>query len=230
MKEGPILFNGEMVRAILEGRKTQTRRTMKSQPSRDTRGTMSKVFPANANFDDGRAVYRCPSGKPGDRLWVRETWRPYSWYPNEWTVQFKADNKVSDIAIPDTLKGLDWHDRLIEQLSDECISAGMELDDDGLFQWDGVDNPIKWRPSIHMPRWASRITLEVTDVRVQRVQEISEEDAQAEGVIQSCACSPDQEWNYRGGFLSLWHSIYAKHGFGWDVNPWVWAITFGRVN
>jgi hypothetical protein len=87
-----------------------------------------------------------------------------------------------------------------------------------------------WRPSIHMPRWASRLTLHLTDVRVQRVQEISEEDAQAEGVEAMYLDDLGQTWkSYRRGFESIWDSINAKRGYGWTANPWIWALTFERA-
>jgi hypothetical protein len=86
----------------------------------------------------------------------------------------------------------------------------------------------KWRPSIHMPRWASRITLEVTDVRVERVQEISEEDAKTEGVTPSIVGEWWDHLKYRAGFQTLWNSINEKRGFGWDENPWVWVVEFKK--
>lgn len=192
MKERPILFSGEMVRAILDGRKTQTRRPVTTGLEEFfTRGigsgcteTIWKDKKRTLNVGGGgdtRAVVihmLCPFGKVGDRLWVRETWQEKSvtgWSPLH----------------------------------------GCEMDEDHLvYRADGGPGP--WRPSIHMPRWASRITLEITDVRVQRVQEISEGDAREEG-RQS-----------REELSGTWDAIYADK-YSWAANPWVWAITFRRV-
>ncbi len=166
MKERPILFNGNMVRAILAGQKTQTRRI----PSKKQQ---------DASF--------CPYGHPGDRLWVRETFA----YAQDGTVVYRA----SMVGSP----------------------------------WDAITRrAITWHPSIHMPRWASRITLEITDVHVERVQDIHEEDAIAEGI-------DPRKLSYLSGeravtkFSVLWNSIYAANGLGWDVNPWVWVVTFKRM-
>lgn len=173
MKERPILFSGPMVRAILEGRKTQTRRVVKPQPAHIAGiGTV-----LNIDTITGKA---CPYGKPGDRLWVRETWDGVRLDGGGALVSYRADG-------------------------DKPVT------DDG-----------RWHPSIHMPRWASRITLEVVSVRVERLQEISEEDAMAEGVALA--------ENYRGPvahFASLWEQI---NGLGsWNANPWVWVVEFRRV-
>ena len=162
----------------------------------------------------------CPYGKPGDRLWVRETW--------------------GVATRPDPAQG--WVDG-IEYKADEAYIDGSGLlplrvmedfNPDVLDKWRG-----RWCRSIHMPRWASRILLEVTDVRVQRVQEISEEDARAEGVtvpaaVLQAAREATSEydcvnWSYVDGFATLWDSINKGRGYGWDVNPWVWAITFKQI-
>jgi hypothetical protein len=227
MKERPIIFSSEMVRAILDGRKTQTRRPIKPQPTFKYPGNYKRgmVYHHGYNgniigtvgfglaceqWDFSFSLY----GIPGDRLWVRETgWQRPQYIPGKW-LRDGADTWPEYIYDAD---GIDLDD--IEDLKD--------------YGW-------KRSPSIHMPRWASRITLEIEDVRVERVQEISEEDARAEGI----AKNPVQEgtwidypqgtsaagWKYpTKSFRSLWNSIYAKKGFGWDVNPWVWAITFKRV-
>ncbi len=106
----------------------------------------------------------------------------------------------------------------------------MQMDEDGgmAVNKDGsCKSP--WKPSIHMPRWASRITLEVTEVRVQRLNEISEEDAKAEGVLINAGRLPELPGEGRCAFMHLWDSINGKSGFGWDVKPWVWAISFKRL-
>ena len=172
MTERPILFSGPMVRALLEGRKTQTRRVMKPQPKGMARLDTGGSWP----LASGSEFMRCPYGVPGDRLWVRESWR-------------KADSMTESVFYR----------------ADEEWNAGAG-----------------WKPSIHMPRWASRLTLEVTGVKVERVQEISERDAVAEGMPPSV---PDQATAVEI-FEELWDSINEARGYGWSVNPWVWALTF----
>ncbi|MDZ0181502.1 hypothetical protein [Klebsiella quasipneumoniae] len=217
MKERGMIFNAEMVRAILDGRKTQTRRIMKAQPSEDftpmnmaleadykarwyTPGIVDKdgyLQPAGkevfgvANENEG---YSCPFGAVGDRIWVRETWARYN-----------IDQDSHDMAYRATIPE-DWPE------------SG------------------RWRPSIHMPRWASRITLEITDVRVERLNAISEEDARAEGIIdggclncgepEPCGCA-NPEPDATDAFAYLWQSIYGQES--WNANPWVWVIEFERV-
>jgi hypothetical protein len=196
MKERPILFSSEMVRAILDGRKTQTRLVVKPQP--ETSFPFAKCIKWGEMESDrgiwgvpgwGTSVRRCPYGQPGDCLWVRETWCP-------------------------TMDGAEvaYYKATIDQQI--------------------VKGP-KWKPSIHMPRWASRIALEVTGVRVERVQDISEGDAIAEGIephfaaiaeMSHDAISPESE------FALLWDSINAKRGYSWDSNPWVWVVEFKVLN
>jgi hypothetical protein len=214
MKERPILFNGPMVRAILEGRKTQTRRLINFETVGNNYGANRDCYNAvgyQTITDHSIAVIpwthislkwllRCPYGQVGDRLWVKETHirHPY------WTI-YRAD-------------------------LDPVEAAGIG----GMYGG--------WTPSIHMLRKHSRITLEITDVRVQRLQEISEEDAIAEGIqvlpLQSesdssawyqSAPGVHQARTARGSYMQLWDSIYAKRGVGWIVNPWVWAVTFKEV-
>lgn len=189
MTERPILFSGTMVRAILEGKKTQTRRVIKPQPDDDC-------------LNDGGwpiTLEQCPYGVTGDRLWAREKW---------------------------------------------CMTVGQPLSEQEPIRYAADFDPASrgpWRPSIHMPRWASRITLEITDIRVQRVQEISEDDAKNEGLRRVTdglyTYWRKDEWTKGpagfssavGAFRDLWDSINAKRGHVWDANPWVWAITFKVV-
>ena len=191
--EHPILFSVEMVRAIMEGRKTQTRRVIKPQPN-DIRE--SPFVKSGIEDTHGYEIKR--KYAPGDKLWVRETWMPFT------------ENGVrSGMAI---------------------YRATDKPEQDG-------DRPLKWRPSIFMPRWASRITLEVVSVRVERVQDISEEDALSEGISfwkpKEMDNRPFEEnfWtNYpQFAFQNLWDSINAKRGYSCDANPWVWVIEFRRV-
>lgn len=164
-----------MVRAILEGRKTMTRRIITDESIISLRedGTPGKVQP--------RSRY----GKPGDRLWVRETWAPHADMPTRAAI-YRCD------------RGGDYQDNVTEHF--------------------------RWRPSIHMPRWASRIDLEITGVRVERLKEISNEDCWNEGM--SDETNPQLKAN-RKWFSELWESI---NGVGsWDSNPWVWVVEFRRV-
>lgn len=184
IKSRPILFRGNMVRAILDGRKTQTRRVIKPQPDFVTNYTfvdMASVFDKS-----GKKANRinCPYGKSGDHLWVREKW---------------LHTEVRKGKIPGHLKKQSFI-RYAE--STDPVTSG----------W--------WRPSIHMFRWASRITLEVTDVRVERLTDISFEDVIAEGIQNPT----DIGANYMFG--QLWNSINAKNGYGWDTNCWVWVVEF----
>lgn len=206
-KERQIIFSGEMVRAILDGRKTRTRRVVKPQPKLvdekpnylpNEWGFWSGGYP-----DHGRVV-RCPYGAPGDRLWVRETWACI------WTEHEPGEGQTSwDVP------------HRIEYKADSGVKYPGEWPDDC---GDDPECP-RWSSPIHMPRRASRILLEVVSVRVERVQEISETDAIAEGMTM---IGPPALSN-RTSFSMLWDSINVKRGFGWDVNPWVWVVKFKRV-
>lgn len=194
MKERPILFAGPMVRAILARTKTQTRRLMRPQPSRVI--TLPVV---------GRYFQKpCPYGVPGDRLWVRETHLLDP--PIDGTWPSVGDTFASVDDIPDRYR---TPEHVIYRAS--CEWSGEQQ-----ARW-------RWRPSIQMPRWASRLTLEVTDVRVQRLQDISEDDADAEGV-HPC----EGALTARLALAMLWDSINQKRA-PWASNPWVWAVTFRRL-
>lgn len=233
VKERPIIFSAPMIRAILDGSKTQTRRVVKPQPVLcDTTQTLRfagkchcDTYDGNLGacfswLDDGSSwcsycghrhdchLRICPYGNIGTLLWVRETWTTYRGY----------DERV---ARPDA----------------EVIYRA-DVDHNGcveLLNGDEVFVRNAWKPSIYMPRWASRITLEITDVRVQRVQEISEVDAYLEGFCEDWLEGvPWQDaaelGNIRSGFKRLWESINGKKpGCSWAENPWVWALTFKRL-
>ena len=185
MKERPLLFSGPMIRAILAGTKTQTRRVLKGANHVSAGGA-----PLKFTGSDIREV-QCPYGWIGDRLWVRESFCPI--YPQD----------------PNYNGG-----RPIEYDYQATYKHGDRLGD-----LIGVRK--KWKPSIHMPRAASRITLEVTGVRVERLQDISEADAQAEGVYTDPAC-PAYD-----AYAQLWDEI---NGTGaWDANPLVWVVEFKRI-
>lgn len=173
-KSRPIIFKGEMIRAILEGRKTQTRRVIKAE--------WSRCLALEEPEDLQKAIDQCPYGKPGDFFWVRETfWEVDGYY------FYRADDH-------EDFKG--------------------------------------WKPSIHMPRKASRITLKIIEVQVEQVQQITKPDVIKEGIPQFTFSRgilsddpPDPRWK----FIELWDSINAKKGYGWSENSWVWVIDFERV-
>ena len=217
----PIIFNTEMVRAILDGRKTQTRRIIKPQPKEGSSGfklcrplddcfgkKYIKQFgvmykpPKKEWLDDTHPMWnfvKCPYGQPCDRLWVRETWLQLKkdiHYPEDMVIvpkgiYYRADNKLA--------------------------------------------NP-KWKPSIHMPKKYARIWLEITNIRVERVRDISEEDCLKEGLLDlemardSRQCKNQPVWSRNAKFGILWNSINEKRGYGWDKNPFVWVIEFKEAN
>lgn len=223
MTERPILFSGPMVRAILDGQKTQTRRVVKLTgpdviEERDD-GSPWPYCVTWAHGDDGSPWYACPYGQPGDRLWVRETWGLHGRGDYTWWCR-------------DSIKGRTADDLLCSYELAYAADATSEYD--------------HWRPSIHMPRWASRLTLEVTSVRVERLQEITEEDARAEGVDWSRPEPYGERWDdddredprevgyppagasfARDNFRRLWSSINGPES--WEANPWVWVVGFRRV-
>ncbi|HEK3371769.1 TPA: hypothetical protein SMV99_000987 [Pseudomonas aeruginosa] len=224
MKERPILFTGPMVRAILEGRKTVTRRVVKPQP--DFLGSMVDPNTPFKTLDAGlHARITCPYGEPGDRLWVRETWHVGK--PHDKTAP-------ADILAPLLAEGRGITVLYTAGGWQSVGPAGREEpiypDDQPLPDWAG-----KGRPSIHMPRWACRILLEITAVRVERLQDISEEQALAEGVRgEPCdharqACADIGCWGdtAKGAFGFLWESLNGEGR--WAENPWVWVVEFKQV-
>lgn len=207
-RERPILFSSPMIRAILENRKIQTRRVVKPQPVPDRNFPKDRMEwnpgklhytecntawnPLSKAFADYMENGHCPYGSPGDRLWVKETWRRWD-CGNEYRANYPA----------------------------------------------ACQHRYKWKPSIFMPRWASRITLEITGVRVERLQEISEEDARAEGaervvmpergIIHNPLDHEDELIaSHKNGFQFIWECISGLDS--WDANPWVWVVEFRRVN
>ncbi|WP_370557325.1 hypothetical protein NMD88_03675 [Edwardsiella tarda] len=244
MKERPIIFNDEMVRAILSGTKTMTRRTMKVQPESPNFG-LSFITESKRKSDEGKYFWSisdacglkmrsnpfpCPFGAVGDRLWVRET---FSTLGNEDGCPIDWNGHLVKEGGPDAAR--------IYRASCEQKPGNYGLwsmPDDAFWKphTDDMQYEGSWTPSIHMPRWASRITLEITDVRVELLQDITEEDARAEGVInggclscgepEPCGCdAPDP--SAIEGFAHLWRDIYGDDG--WNSNPWVWVIAFRCV-
>lgn len=175
MKERPILFSGEMVRSILEGRKTQTRRVMRHQ--------------AGAEL----AFQNCPYGQPGDRLWVREMFATLDCHHGQTVYRADGEKNLADMT---------------------------------------------WKPSIHMPRRAARLTLEIVRVRGEKLNDISEEDAEAEGARRGIWCNDgvlcdpmdeddEKRASFRHGYGFLWETINGPGS--WDKNPWVWVVEFRRL-
>jgi hypothetical protein len=208
MKTKPILFNAEMVRAILDGRKTQTRRVVKPQPPSSCGRVLYHPKPAEIWMFQNHENIICPYGAPGDELWVKETMISDG---DDWW-NYAADGGSRDFPLND----------------DETEYADYVLD------W--MDKQRKKQrtivPSIHMPRWASRITLRITDVRVERVQDITDADALAEGIKPSDVAARGYQRGYqdaRVAFRVLWNSINEKRGFGWEKNSWVWVVEFEVV-
>lgn len=245
-KELPILFSAPMVRAILEGRKTQTRRVMKQQP--EHRWNLLRVDESGASFCTGNhersqgcsgdVVMACPYGKPGDRLWVRETWRVEAWsdIDNNLQIGYAAGGNWdrSDVIPAQYDPDGEMFCKLAAQSEEDAIKRGFDPADGDIdaqsWTWSEKEIPTRWRPSIHMPRWASRITLEVTGMRVQRLQDISEGDAFAEGMNSgSLEIWKSGDDTPIGMFGQLWDSINDARGLGWDTNPWVWVVEFRRV-
>jgi hypothetical protein len=227
MKERPILFSGEMVRAILDGRKTQTRRVVNQ-----------KHLPFLTNildgFLDGKWNQRpLPYGKPGDGLWVRETWKPGAWRDDgRIAIDYKASPELTKtpwVRLPDDGTGDNFDDLWIK-LTDELLAAGSVPDENGYHHWEPGKSPVKWRPSIFMPRWASRINLRVTGIRVERVQDITPSDYRAEGINLSYDAKMNSlqvEPMYKARWVTLWNAINAtRPGCSWDANPWVWVVEF----
>jgi len=225
MSEHPIIFSGPMVRAILDGRKTQTRRIIKPQPGVPSYFEWRCEAGWWRPYDDlGNHLpcyerFRCPYGVAGDTLWVRET--HYRW--GKWL----RNGRTPSGRQAWTFKALD---RRVRYALDEELPRPAARDVVGWWK----------RPSIFMPRWACRLLLTVESVRVERVQDISEDDAELEGidchddfdlygnVIQVYRCGDFSDSDPASTFRKLWDSINAKRGHPWSKNDWVWAVTFRK--
>lgn len=233
MKERPILLSAEMVRAVLDGRKTQTRRIIQS-PAKNMQARGHECISYRAPGDKWYQDYvfsmrdrsgtwqdykheqffaKCPFGAVGDRLWVRETCQGVEHESGLDVVLYPADgNEIPVKAHP--------------------LDAGRWVD---LYRYRGGEGKIV--PSIHMPRWASRITLEITGVRVERLQDISAEDVTAEGIKTLGESMWGPQWwldapqaainDAQLQFSIIWSKIYGEEN--WQANPWVWVIEFKRV-
>jgi hypothetical protein len=206
MKERPILVSTPLIRPILTDLKVHTRRLIRLPEGYDL-AQNATVSHRHGVWWEVRCepwetvVVRCPFGVPGDRLWVREAW------------QIVTGAKAGDLGA--VVRYRDMELLSVTMPAQKPMPLGLT--------WDC------WRPSIHMPRWASRISLEVTEMRVQRIQEITEEDARAEGVCEHPAARSVVDsgmWTYRAAFRAVWDAIDPG---GWDRNPWVWVVAFKRV-
>lgn len=230
-KARPILFSAPMIGAILAGRKTQTRRVLPTRwqacdeiepATTPTGGEIPNRWMNHYEGEDADvALLACPYGVVGDRLWVKETWqlvRPTDWEGNYVEAVELWDDKIPKHEPASDARRSRWR-----------VWYGADLfgrdEDPTIVRANRKDWMVQsWRPSIFMPRWASRITLEITDVRVERLQSISEEDAAAEGV-DPMVVLPGDVVSHVAGFGMLWDSINHKRA-PWDSNPWVWAISF----
>ena len=214
-KERPILFNTEMVKAILDGRKTQTRRIIKPQPKGMCEWDQKEIFENIQkqnhvdyegnhffafHYDDKESQFvKCPFGKVGDRFWVKENYR---------TLCNVDMFKPSHLNLGDPI--LYQSDGSMKKANHHAVFSSASFG--------------KCRPSIFMMKWMSRINLEITNIRVERIGSISIDDAKKEGV--DCSKSPGAHYIL---FQRLWDSIYEKQGLGFDANPWVWIVDFKRV-
>lgn len=201
----PILFSGPMVRAILDGRKTMTRRVLKAQPvGTDICVHLGGGAYAHAARDGTHMSGQWPTYTHGDILWVREAFN------------FSSEADLHPLEAPNPKP------QRAAYLAKHIVYAA-----DGITEHP-VHGRALWKPSIHMPRYASRLTLEVAEVRVQRLQEISESDAEAEGAWRWAQDADEARVmdTPREAFAHLWDSLNAKRGFGWDADPWVVAVSF----
>jgi hypothetical protein len=258
MKDSPTLFSTPMVQAIADGRKTTTRRVLDKVPEWITHFGTDNSTPKGCitgfgNLEGGPAQmhFKSPYGLAGDRLWVRETWRPNSWGEDfDWMmIEYKAGGAVKNISPRDT-----WEkyrvDDVWEKLINEVSSSQLNPYATG---WHPMPHPypspLKWRPSIFLPRNACRTILDIKDVRVEKLRSITDEEAIAEGArhipdiplgwgqFDNCRWSMEDKpkdtahclASPRLAFLNYWDKLNKKRGFGIKANPWVWVIQFKRI-
>lgn len=211
--ERGMIFNGEMVRAILDGWKTQTRRIVKLDHERGMKNPVVRGSNGSACYVGCHmAALLCPFGQPGDRIWVRETFQG-PLVTEELFEEYRANPEKFET----------------QQYCEYAADGGPRP------EYCDLDDNLRhgWRPSIHMPRWASRILLEITSVRVERLQDISQADAIAEGAPPSHPSidAVSREYEFpdfsRSWFGQTWWQIYGEES--WNNNPWVWVIEFNRV-
>ena len=233
IKERPIICNSESVLAILAESKTQTRRTCGLEDVNKNPGIWTFDYVGELGYMTKKSAMgkwgayfttkqiedrtmhicpqKCPYGKPGDRLWVREIWR-LTLLGDSTFVYYRAGGGEDDEYLGDGWQDLTLHHIPEEQLDRYLGRPG-------------------WCSPIHMPRWASRLLLEITDIRVERVRDITEEDIKAE-CVSIATLSPTGSGfsaTYKIAFKYTWNAINKKRGYGWDVNPWVWVIIFKMI-
>lgn len=252
MKERGLIFTGESVQAFLAGRKTQTRRFIKPQPVHveDYQGEGPGLLQrwSSGRFYFAHDPYRrlvCPYGEAGDRIWVKEAWRIAAWRTNEekFAIDYQASPEL--VRTPWTFPNdPSVFGRLLGQSQVEALNAARagsgstkELPG-GHFHWEHGDSPCRWRNSRYMPRWASRLTFDVVEARVERLQDISHEDAIAEGTlhwVEGLKQQADYDSDSNLGaypvtaYKRLWDRLNAKRGCAWAQNPWVWVLTLQPV-
>lgn len=261
MKNKPTLFSAPMVRAILNRRKTQTRRIISKQPA-SKESYLHDVVASSDRRREGKChwngeeldVFK-PYCRAGYLLWIKETWKVGAWSEDHGTiaVDYRASPELTKTpwSYPE-----DQFEKYWIAISDELQEKGIDPCEEGYYSWKPGESPMKWKPSIFMPKWASRITLRVTAVRVERLQDISEEDAVAEGLEYREEITHDDthiayfknylQPTYKAdldgevidvaneieddpieSYKTLWQSINGKES--WDQNPWVWVIEFEPI-
>ncbi|CAY73975.1 hypothetical protein EPYR_01595 [Erwinia pyrifoliae DSM 12163] len=218
MKERPILFSHQRVRALLSGQQRQTRRIMKSQPLEPGQDNHEGCYGIDVlgNHLQGNRVlsldnlsHHCPYGQPGDRLWVRETWRGPI-VPAEDIVRYQQS--------PSQFKKADY-----------CQYQA----DSSIYSADDQEQLGGWQAGIHMPRWASRIDLLITDIRVEKIQDISDDDVMAEGVqvethfLNNFFTLQSEAGSAKDAYRKQWVTLYGCNS--WEANPWVWVIEFKPI-
>lgn len=253
MKERPILFSTAMVQAIMDGKKTQTRRTISASRSGECsikkklldfneiypNGSFGVKVAQKDNNQDGvtKQLWRvAPPYEVGDLLWVRESWRPISWDGDRFGVQveFKDGATICGELFDDPDKDIDFEMKCSDIMHGKNIEYDTETES-GYEGWtsDLIRKHMPWRPSIHMPKAAARIWLKVTNVRVERLQDISEADIKSEGCTWPKVKDGGQPKDYSEHFqknmwlsiwIDLWESINGNAS--WNANPWVWVVEF----
>jgi hypothetical protein len=258
IKERPIPFSAPMVLALhrTTNPKTQTRRIVKPQPPvtvlNPTMVSRDSAAPSGYSFvsdEYGEILLTCPYGKPGERLWVREQWRIGAWLAPDpgsrcWAGHLAVDYLADNFARREWLTVMDteMYNRMEAQSIADAERAGAQRDARDLFSWEPGTSPCRKRQARFMPRWASRTLLDVVALRIERLQDISEADAIAEGMQQLGNCTPpnydrNAKQFFNGislghktaveAFRALWESINGPGS--WDANPWVWVVEFKRI-
>lgn len=231
MKSRPILFRGDMVRAILAGQKTQTRREVKlpfEVPKGDWYPDLYRGKKPHTQWtfwervngkDTGKSClpqFTCPYGTAGDELWVRETWNAL--YPQLYPQEGDMPWYFHEL-------GAEGARRAIARGAQPTAIHRANPDDPNLPTKDDIEAGFRWQPNIFMPRWACRLLLTITDVRVERIQSISEADARAEGISDE---QIHEHGSARAAFAALWDSIHGDTDHEWGKNPYVWVVEFSR--